>query len=50
MLGFFLFFTFQEWSKRIKSTVKVLDNMEEVLQPEHTCECYNDDVKLKEEL
>ncbi|KOC67192.1 KDEL motif-containing protein 1 [Habropoda laboriosa] len=41
---------FHEWSKRLKSKVKVLDNMEEVLQPKHSCKCYNDDVKLKEEL
>ncbi|KZC09703.1 KDEL motif-containing protein 1 [Dufourea novaeangliae] len=39
---------FNEWSKRLKSKVKVLDNMEEVLQPTHSCECYN--AKLKEEL
>ncbi|CAK9809863.1 Protein O-glucosyltransferase 2 [Anthophora plagiata] len=41
---------FHEWSKRLKSKVKVLDNMKEVLQPKHSCKCYNDDVKLKEEL
>ncbi|XP_076674774.1 protein O-glucosyltransferase 2 isoform X2 [Andrena cerasifolii] len=41
---------FREWSKRLKSKVKVLDNMEEVLQAKHSCECYNGDAKLKEEL
>ncbi|XP_024220735.2 protein O-glucosyltransferase 2 isoform X2 [Bombus impatiens] len=41
---------FHEWSKRLKSKVKVLDNMEEVLQPKHSCKCYNADGKLKEEL
>lgn len=39
---------FNEWSKRLKSKVKVLDNMEEVQQPNHSCKCYNE--KLKEEL
>lgn len=41
---------FHEWSKRLKSKVKVLDNMEEVLQPKHSCKCYNNDVKPKQEL
>ncbi|KAK1133906.1 hypothetical protein K0M31_011692 [Melipona bicolor] len=41
---------FHEWSKRLKSKVKVLHNMEEVLQPEHSCECYNDDEKLRDDL
>ncbi|XP_034188596.1 protein O-glucosyltransferase 2 [Osmia lignaria lignaria] len=41
---------FYEWSKRLKSKVKVLDNMEEVLQPKHSCKCYNDNTKFKEEL
>ncbi|XP_012285005.1 KDEL motif-containing protein 1 [Orussus abietinus] len=31
---------FHEWSKRIRSTVKVLPGMEEVPQPEHSCECH----------
>ncbi|XP_031848296.1 protein O-glucosyltransferase 2 [Nomia melanderi] len=39
---------FNEWNKRLKNKVKVLDNMEEVLQPNHSCLCYNG--KLKEEL
>ncbi|XP_043254089.1 protein O-glucosyltransferase 2-like [Colletes gigas] len=41
---------FDEWSKRLKSKVKVLDNMEEVLQSKHSCKCYNDNAKFKEEL
>ncbi|XP_076232593.1 protein O-glucosyltransferase 2 isoform X2 [Calliopsis andreniformis] len=41
---------FHEWSKRLKSKVKVLNNMEEVLQPKQSCKCYNNDVKFKEEL
>ncbi|XP_053987875.1 protein O-glucosyltransferase 2-like isoform X1 [Hylaeus volcanicus] len=41
---------FNEWSKRLKSKVKVLDNMEEVQQPKHSCKCYNDNAKFKEEL
>lgn len=46
---------FHEWSKRLKSKVKVLDNMEEVLQPKHSCKCYNggdkfEEPKLKKEL
>lgn len=44
------FFTLQEWSKRLKSKVKVLHNMEEVLQPEHSCKCYNDDEKFRDDL
>ncbi|KOX68553.1 KDEL motif-containing protein 1 [Melipona quadrifasciata] len=41
---------FHEWSKRLKSKVKVLHNMEEVVQPEHSCECYNDNEKLRDDL
>nr|XP_033331176.1 protein O-glucosyltransferase 2-like [Megalopta genalis] len=39
---------FNEWNKRLKSEVKILNNMEEVLQPKHSCKCY--DGKMKEEL
>ncbi|XP_066596302.1 protein O-glucosyltransferase 2-like isoform X2 [Prorops nasuta] len=31
---------FNEWSKRLMSQVKVLDNMEEVKQSEHFCRCH----------
>nr|XP_003703980.2 PREDICTED: KDEL motif-containing protein 1-like isoform X1 [Megachile rotundata] len=41
---------FYEWSKRLKSEVKILDNMEEVLQPKHSCKCYDNNRNLKEEL
>lgn len=42
---------FHEWSKRLKSKIEVLHNMEEVLQPKHSCKCYNADItKTKEEL
>ncbi|CAL7946832.1 unnamed protein product [Xylocopa violacea] len=41
---------FNEWSKRLKNKVKVLDNMEEVLQPKHSCKCYSINVKHKMEL
>lgn len=33
-------FIFQEWSKRLKSKVEVLNNMEEVPQPSHSCQCH----------
>ncbi|KAI4497223.1 hypothetical protein M0802_007707 [Mischocyttarus mexicanus] len=40
----------REWSKRLTNKIKVLDNMEEVLQPQHSCKCNIDDVNLKDEL
>ncbi|KAL2720809.1 protein O-glucosyltransferase 2-like [Vespula squamosa] len=40
----------KEWSKRLTNEIKVLDNMEEVLQPQHSCKCNIDDVNLKDEL
>ncbi|KAG7196700.1 hypothetical protein KM043_016030 [Ampulex compressa] len=41
---------FHEWSKRLKSKVQIQDNMEEVLQPIHSCKCFHSDTKLKEDL
>ncbi|CAL1684442.1 unnamed protein product [Lasius platythorax] len=31
---------FHEWSKRLKSKVEILNNMEEVPQPSHSCQCH----------
>ncbi|EFN83937.1 KDEL motif-containing protein 1 [Harpegnathos saltator] len=41
---------FHEWSKRLKSKVKVLNNMEEVPQPSHSCQCHLSNLNLKDEL
>ncbi|KAK0179328.1 hypothetical protein PV327_005091 [Microctonus hyperodae] len=30
---------FREWSRRLQNEIKVLENMEEVLKPEYSCEC-----------
>ncbi|KAK0070832.1 hypothetical protein PV326_002032, partial [Microctonus aethiopoides] len=33
---------FREWSKRLQNEIKVLEDMEEVLQSEYSCECSHD--------
>lgn len=43
-------FIFQEWSKRLKSKVEVLNNMEEVPQPSHSCQCHFRNSNLRVEL
>lgn len=45
-----IIFTFQEWSKRLRSKVKVLNNMEEVPQPSHSCQCHINHLNLRDEL
>ncbi|XP_014206892.1 KDEL motif-containing protein 1 [Copidosoma floridanum] len=39
-----------EWSKRLKSTVQVLPEMEQVFQPEHKCKCITNEKGNKDEL
>ncbi|XP_032676241.1 protein O-glucosyltransferase 2-like isoform X1 [Odontomachus brunneus] len=41
---------FHEWSKRLRSKVKVLSNMEEVPQPSHSCQCHLSHLNLRDEL
>lgn len=41
---------FQEWSKRLNSKVEVLNNMEEVPQPSHSCQCHFSNSNLRDEL
>lgn len=43
-------FIFQEWSKRLKSRVEVLNNMEEVPQPNHSCQCHFRNSNFRDEL
>lgn len=43
-------FIFQEWSKRLKSKVEVLNNMEEVPQPSISCQCHFMNSSLRDEL
>lgn len=43
-------FIFQEWSKRLKSKVEILDSMEEVPQPSHSCPCHFSDYRFEDEL
>lgn len=31
----------QAWSKRIQTEIRIFDGMEEVPQPEYSCECEN---------
>ncbi|XP_020295225.1 KDEL motif-containing protein 1-like isoform X2 [Pseudomyrmex gracilis] len=41
---------FHEWSKRLKSKVEILDDMEEVPQPSHSCPCHFSDYRFEDEL
>ncbi|XP_029663410.1 protein O-glucosyltransferase 2-like isoform X1 [Formica exsecta] len=41
---------FHEWSKRLKSKVEILDNMEEVPQPSHSCQCHFSNLNFRDEL
>ncbi|XP_024882317.1 KDEL motif-containing protein 1-like [Temnothorax curvispinosus] len=41
---------FHEWSKRLKSKVEILNNMEEVPQPSHSCQCHSRNSNLRDEL
>lgn len=41
---------FHEWGKRLKSKVKVLNNMEEVPQPSHSCQCHLNNLNFRDEL
>jgi len=45
-----MIFIFQEWSKHLKSKVEILDNMEEVPQPNHSCQCHFSNLNFKDEL
>ncbi|KYN02185.1 PREDICTED: KDEL motif-containing protein 1-like [Cyphomyrmex costatus] len=41
---------FHEWSKRLKSKVEILNNMEEVPQPSHSCQCHFRNSNFRDEL
>ncbi|XP_012231666.1 protein O-glucosyltransferase 2-like isoform X2 [Linepithema humile] len=41
---------FHEWSKRLKSKIEVLNNMEEVPQPSHSCPCHLSNLNFRDEL
>lgn len=45
-----MIFIFQEWSKHLRSKVEILDNMEEVSQPNHSCQCHFNNLNFKDEL